>query len=386
VAWDDMMILHESYNPAFQAAENDNYIILSTHNRKVDSINAAALGKLSTKLYTFKGTIKGEFSDKALPTEIALQIKEGAQVMFVKNDSEPVRRYYNGKIAKIKSISDEEIIVEFPDTGREMELEKVTWENISYVLNKESGEIEEKTEGTFTQYPVKLASAITVHKSQGLTFEKAIVDLGASFAPGQVYVALSRCTSLKGMVLQSKISRNCIMTDEKVVAYAAKETANNILVELLKTEKQSYRQNKILQVFQFSTFELFLEQFLESSKMNKTDTDLKGISLAQELVTRSKQLKEIADKFQKELSGLLATTAASSASVILPQRIEAAAKYFTGMLDQFFLKPVKQYRAALTGKQRAKKHLAEVSQLENFFNARIADIRQAKDLLDIISN
>ncbi len=379
VAWDDLLVLHECYDPAFTASDNDNYIILSTHNKKVDSINAAALQKLTTKLHLFKGAVKGDFSDKALPTDIELQLKEGAQVMFVKNDSEPVKRYYNGKIGKVKSISEKEIVIEFPDTNREMVLERVTWENISYELNKETGEIEEKIEGTFTQYPVKLAWAITVHKSQGLTFEKAIIDLGASFAPGQVYVALSRCTSLKGMILQSRIARHCIMADEKVVAFAAKETVNNTLVELLKTEKEFYRQNRLLQAFQFGTLVLVLQQFLESSKMKKTDVDLKGISLAEELVANGLKLKKIAEVFQKELAALLEKPDESQQEV-LHKRVEAASNYFTNSFEHSFLKPVQIHRRSLSGK-KFKKHKTELSELENFFNARITQMNQAKDLL-----
>ncbi len=278
----------------------------------------------------------------------------------------------------VKSISKEEIVVEFPDT-REMILEKVTWENISYALNKETGEIEEKTEGTFTQYPVKLAWSITVHKSQGLTFEKAIIDLGASFAPGQVYVALSRCTSLKGMRLQSRIARHCIKTDEKVVAFAAKETANNTLVELLKVEKESYRYNKLLQVFQFGTLMLILEQFLESSKMKKADVNLKGIGLAEELVANGIKLKGIAEKFLKELAVLLDMPAESQQD-LLQKRVEAANKYFTNSLEQSFLKPVQSHRRSLTGKKN-KSYKKELFELETFFNARIIQVNQARALV-----
>ena len=384
VAWDDLVILHESYDPAFKPPDDDSYIILSTHNKKVDAINATALQKLTTKTYYYKGAVKGDFSEKAFPADLELKLKEGAQVMFVKNDTEPVKRYYNGKIGKIKSISDKEIVVLFPDTDREMVLEKVTWENISYTLSKESGEIEEKTEGTFTQYPVKLAWAITVHKSQGLTFEKAIVDLGASFAPGQVYVALSRCTSLKGMILQSRISRHCIKTDERVVAFAEKESANNMLIELLKSERESYRQNRLLQAFQFSTLTLFLQQFLESTKMKKTDVDLKGITLAEALVTNGIKLKEIAGKFQKELILLLEIPVELQQESALLKRVEAAGRYFTESLENFFIKPVQNHRKSLTGKSKAKKYIQELSELESFLKARINQVNLAKDLLSAL--
>ncbi len=378
VAWDDLMLLHECYDPNFTPAEGDNYIILSTHNRKVETINAAALQKLTATIHRFEGTIKGDFSEKALPTDLVLQLKEGSQVMFIKNDSEPVKRYYNGKIGKIKSISEKEIIVEFPDTNREMELERVTWENISYILNKETGEIEEKIEGTFTQYPVKLAWAITVHKSQGLTFEKAIIDLGASFAPGQVYVALSRCTSIKGLVLHSRIPRHCIMTDDKVVEFAISESGKGTLKELLITEKQSYRHIKILLAFQFTHITVFLEQFLESNKLRKNDVDSKDIILAQNLVVQGGGLKEIADRFQKELTRLLEEYNETQQGTILLQRIEAASTYFTNLLELSFLKPVQNHRRSISGKKKLKKYIKELVVLENFFSDRIEHIKEAR--------
>ncbi|MEO5998670.1 MAG: AAA family ATPase [Chitinophagaceae bacterium] len=385
VEWDDLVQLHECYDPSFKPSDDNNYIILSTHNKKVETINVAALEKLTSKVFHFNGTIKGDFSDKALPTDLVLQLKEGAQVMFIKNDSEPVKRYYNGKIGKIKSILDGEIIVEFPDTNREMTLEKVTWENISYVLNKETGEIEEKIEGTFTQYPVKLAWAITIHKSQGLTFERAIIDLGASFAPGQVYVALSRCVSLKGMILHSRIPRHCIMTDEKVVGFAVNERNKDALREVLQKEKHTYRLIKILLVFQFTHLMMPLEQFLHNNKMRKNEIDFIAISLAEELVLQGSKLKSIADKFQKELSGLLQEYGENRQQSILSQRIDAASQYFTSFLQQSFLKPIQNHRKSVPGKKKLKNYIKELVALEALFNDRIEQMKKVKELVLMVN-
>ena len=379
VAWDDLLLLHENYDPDFKPSANDNYIILSTHNRRVELINTADLERLDSILFQFQGTVKGDFLEKALPTELVLRLKEGAQVMFVKNDPEPEKRYYNGKIGKIKSITREKIIVEFPGNGREMELERVTWENISYTLNKETGEIEEKIEGTFSQYPVKLAWAITVHKSQGLTFEKAIVDLGASFAPGQVYVALSRCTSLKGMVLQSRIARHCIMTDERVVNFAAGEMEKNTLQEILEAEKKSYRQRNVLTAFQVTKLIMILDQLLENNKMRKSEVSAQALSMAEDFVLMASQLSDVAEKFQRELSRLLTEYADTKQGVMLVSRINAASRYFTSFLEISFLKPIQTHRKSLTEKKKVKKYIMELSAIETFLIARIEQIKQVNN-------
>ena len=192
--YDDFELLNERYKPNFKGEANQ-YITLTSHNFKADKINELELNVLNARIHEFKGEIKNDFGEKQLPTEMILRLKEGAQVMFIKNDSSPEKKYYNGKIVIIHKINNDEITVKFPDKGELLVLEKETWDNVSYELNTEKNEIEEKILGQFIQYPLRLAWAITIHKSQGLTFEKAIIDAGYSFAAGQVYVALSRCTS-----------------------------------------------------------------------------------------------------------------------------------------------------------------------------------------------
>lgn len=218
----DLQELNKRYNPSFNPPAGEKFITLTTHNYKADVINAAALKKLTGKLHVFRAEIKGEFSDKALPTDLNLQLKEGAQVMFIKNDSGNERRYYNGKLAIVKKVTNDEILVSFNNGEEDLKMEKETWKNIRYSYNKENDHIEEEELGSFVQYPIRLAWAITIHKSQGLTFEKAVIDAGASFAAGQVYVALSRCTSLAGLVLHSRVSPGAIATDERVIAFAQK--------------------------------------------------------------------------------------------------------------------------------------------------------------------
>lgn len=378
VDWDDLETLHNCYNPHFKPVGEANYILLSTHNRKVEAINVVELKKLSTPLYKFEGSLRGEFSEKALPTDLILNLKEGAQIMFIKNDAEIVRRYYNGKLGKIKKILPDEIIVEFTDTGREMKLEKATWENLSYTFNKEKGEIEEKIEGTFTQYPVKLAWAITVHKSQGLTFERAIVDLGASFAPGQVYVALSRCTSLEGLVLHSRISRHCIMTDPVIIEFATNELQGSSLEEMLQDEKQRYLRNNLLSAFEFKKIAIIFSQHFENSKLKKNDDPEIEIEIVDKLLAETTRLQQIASKFLKELDILLKGYKQFNETILLEDRMEAAIKYFTNCIQLALLKPLQDHRKSLTGKNRVKKYMRELIELEGHCNRKIEVMQKAK--------
>ena len=226
--------LNTKYNPVFNPKVNDKYIILATHNDMVNRTNLTRLEELPTEVKLFEATVTGDFPDTIMPTERTLQLKENAQIMFIKNDSE--KRYYNGKIAKIVKIDEDGIVAELSE-GNQILVERETWENIKYVWNDEEKKIEEDVTGTFTQYPVKLAWAITVHKSQGLTFEKVIADLGTAFAPGQVYVALSRCTTFDGLVLRTQLNRNAIKTAPEVLAFAQNELPGVPIIEEKNSKK-----------------------------------------------------------------------------------------------------------------------------------------------------
>ena len=231
VSQDDLQLLNERFHPLFKPSADDPYIVLTSHNRKAEVINASELNALPAPLHQFPAEVSGEFAERDMPTEKLLCLKEGAQVMFVRND--PEKKYYNGKIGRVSRIVEEEIYIRFEEEDTEFALGREKWKNIRYIFNAEKDRIEEEELGTFVQYPIRLAWAITIHKSQGLTFTKAIVDAGSSFAPGQVYVALSRCTSLEGIVLGSRIGRHCIKTEEKVIAFSGHAAAEQELQALL---------------------------------------------------------------------------------------------------------------------------------------------------------
>ena len=213
----DISDLNARYVPGFSPKPEDGYIRLMTHNRQVDYVNETEMEKLDSKPYTFVAAVTGTFPEESYPTANSLTLKKGAQVMFIKND--PERRFINGTLGEVKSIDKNSIAVRLAESGTIIDVEPMEWQNIRYQFDEESKEISSKQIGRFKQYPLKAAWAITVHKSQGLTFDKAIIDVHAAFSPGQAYVALSRCRTLDGLVLSSPVSASVFMRDNAVDAY-----------------------------------------------------------------------------------------------------------------------------------------------------------------------
>lgn len=213
----DISDLNARYVPGFSPKPEDGYIRLMTHNRQVDYVNETEMEKLDSKPYTFVAAVTGTFPEESYPTANSLTLKKGAQVMFIKND--PERRFINGTLGEVKSIDKNSIAVRLAESGTIIDVEPMEWQNIRYHFDEESKEISSKQIGRFKQYPLKAAWAITVHKSQGLTFDKAIIDVHAAFSPGQAYVALSRCRTLDGLVLSSPVSASVFMRDNAVDTY-----------------------------------------------------------------------------------------------------------------------------------------------------------------------
>ena len=231
--------LHQCYKPGFVAPQNDTYITLTTHNYKADRINQEELEKIKTPSRFFKADVKGDFPEKSYPVDVELELKLGAKVMFLKNDTETPRRFYNGKIGKITDFDNDSITVECAGNDK-IEVSKMDWHNIRYKTDETTQLIDEEILGVFKQFPLRLAWAITIHKSQGLTFEKAIIDAGDAFAAGQVYVALSRCRSLEGVVLTSPINKNAIQNDTKIVEFSSNKNSENELNTQLEKSQQDF--------------------------------------------------------------------------------------------------------------------------------------------------
>jgi len=260
----DFNELNSKYNPTFSGEDKD-YIILATHNDIVNDINLKKLNQLETNLFTFEAKVTDIFPDQNKPTDHYLQLKVEAQIMFIKNCKINSKRIFNGKIGKIRRLEENSITVAFEDES-EVEVERVVWNNIQYTYNSEKKKVEEEIIGTFEQFPIRLAWAITVHKSQGLTFDKVIADLGQAFASGQVYVALSRCTSFSGLVLKSRIVRNCIKTDNDVIEFAKHETPETLVVDELNKGKADYYYRQCRKSIEEQKFEVAFDLFIKAIK------------------------------------------------------------------------------------------------------------------------
>ena len=332
---EDISLLNSRYKPEFIPSPDDDYIRLTTHNRFADHYNESELQRLNTPKHLYTANIEGTFPEYSYPTNDTLELKIGTQVMFVKNDPSGNHLYYNGRIGHVTYLDSRSIRVRCPGDNSEIEVKPLTWENAQYTLNSETREIETKVQGTFTQYPLKLAWAITIHKSQGLTFDHAIIDANHSFAPGQVYVALSRCRTLEGMVLSSPLSERAIICDGRVDEYiSTQEERARQSIKQLPQLKEEYFRYLLTELFDFSTLlhlqeqmvRLFIEYFsrsyphleqlhkqtLESFKTQVTDVAVKWTSIIRQSPTEQLhseammvRLAHSADYFAQKLIELM---------------------------------------------------------------------------------
>jgi hypothetical protein len=352
---DGKKILDSLYKPDFKVKKEDDYIILTTHNYKADAINNQEITRLGSKFYSFKATIEGEFSDKAFPADEVLQLKEGAQVMFIKNDKEKIKRYYNGKIGTITRITDDGIFVQCKEETDEIEVQKEKWENIRYAVNKSNNQIEENVVGSFQQYPLRLAWAITIHKSQGLTFEKAVIDAGAAFAAGQVYVALSRCTSLEGIVLQSQITSSSMRSDQTIVHFSKNFSSANQLKDELQQSKKIYQQHILLSLFDLLSIIRFTTELKKMVEEHQKDFNDSTVPWIADVEKKLVLLQEVAEKFKQHLVYFFTEEVIPEENQVLQKRTKDAAGYYVKELDQL-LQFISKSPAVTDSKMQAKNY------------------------------
>lgn len=326
-----LSLLQSRYNPLFVPPKDDTYITLTTHNYKADKINSEELAKISTKTYRFTAETNGDFPEKSYPTERELVLKIAAKVMFIKNDSETPRRFFNGKIGVIEDIDDDKIYIKCPGDTETIELEKAVWENIRYSTNEKTKQLEEDVIGKFVQFPLRLAWAITIHKSQGLTFEKAVIDAGDAFASGQVYVALSRCRTLEGLVLWSKINPNSIENDRQIVEHEKNKIPADELERQLTDSRNKFRAYTLNQLFDFRTGIGHISRLLREIKEVETSFNDETIPFLNDVLKQIQNIQEVADKFQHQLQNIFTNNEVNED--YLAERLTAATDFFSVKIE-----------------------------------------------------
>lgn len=322
--------LNTRYIADFQPPGNEAYITLTATNAAAHEINAGNLARLRGTEHVFRATIKGEFPQSAYPTEETLKFKVGAQVMFIKNDTASERSYFNGKIGRITGFDDEFIFVKCPGDRMPIIVDTAEWQNTKYSLNEETKQIQEEVLGMFVQYPLKLAWAITIHKSQGLTFERAIIDAQAAFASGQVYVALSRCKSFEGIVLRSRIGVSSVKTDSRIKHYSAEAERNLPSQSQLQQAKREFQAAVLKELFCFDSVEERMERLRFTYAEHARSLPPLAVEQIQTLADQAKaDLLEVSRKFAPQLAEYLAEDVMPESNEALQARICKASTYFT---------------------------------------------------------
>ena len=321
--------LNSRYIPNFQPPVEEGYIRLTTHNFQAQQENDRQLALLPGKPYTYEASITGKYPEMLFPTEQTLTLKEGAQVMFVKNDSSADKAFYNGMIGTVTEINEKNFFVRTKDTGVVIKVEPEQWENTRYDINERTNEITEEVEGTFTQFPVKPAWAITVHKSQGLTFERAIIDVQRAFTHGQTYVALSRCRTLEGLVLSAPLPMSAIIRDGAVddyVSRAAEHTPTEGQIDLL---RRDYYLSVISELFDFrplmDAFNRMLDLLMGHFRRSYPKLI---IEYKARLGIIKTQLYDVAERFKLQYNQIVISTASYQDDVHLQERLTKGAAYF----------------------------------------------------------
>lgn len=375
----DIDLLNTYYKPDFEPQTGDGFIRLTTHNNKADQQNKQEIQKLTTKSYFYKATVEGEFPEFSYPIENILELKKGAQVMFVKNDSAK-QRYFNGKIGTIEHISENTIEVGFPDGSSPVEVERYQWENKRFTLNETTNEIEENIVGKFIQYPLKLAWAITVHKSQGLTFDKAIIDVAGAFAPGQMYVALSRLTSLNGLVLSSPIRNTSLQLDSSVSQFAASKENEERLGSLYEKESHGYFKTFVLHSFDLGPLASQIQVHISSYNQEELKPKKKKYhGWATKLLKEVEEVKLVADKFIGQLHTIF-DAKSEDYLITLYDRVSKAKTYFEPHFKGFSQNLLSTIKA-VEEEKKVKGYLEELNELERQFFRQWQQITKAHSLL-----
>ncbi len=373
-------ILNERHIPDFVPEKDAGYITLTTHNNRAELMNGMELRKIDKKSYFFTAEIKGNFPEHAYPTFEKLELKEGAQVMFIKNDSNPEKRYFNGKIGKIIAISSGELTVRCPDDDFDITVLPEIWENIKYSIDANTKEIDEDIVGSFEQIPLRLAWAITIHKSQGLTFEKAIIDAEASFAHGQTYVALSRCKTLEGVVLQKPIQNKSIINDSRVATFTKTVEENLPDQKELDESQKNYQLSLMEDLFNFQPLIYPVKRLI--SIYYNFESSLRG-NIIEPLFAIKDQgildLQKVSLGFKAQLQKLSQDIELPENDPVIQERIKKGIEYFLQYTQEHIQKPLEALNYSTENKAVKKDFKKQLKNLEDRFANRVFVLNGLKD-------
>lgn len=351
----DFDTLNQRYDPNFRPSD-EAYVYLTSHNRMADDINQRELKALPGKSYHYDAKVIGEFKETQYPNELVIELRVGSQIMFIRNDASPDKRYYNGKLAEVIRLDEDEIWVRIDGDDEDYKLKQEVWEQKAYSLDAEKN-IKEDVLGSFEQYPIRLAWAVTIHKSQGLTFDRLIIDAGKSFASGQVYVALSRCRTLEGIVLKSKITPDAIFSDHRVYQFQDSTNANEQIEQILQSEKYDYSIKKVLRYVNPYWLQATLDEWHQQALSSKNIDREKVKQLYFQTNKDVKKLLEIYVKFEKiVLQKTYKFTQTGEDWNEIEAKAEGAVTYFLKQINEHLFSPFKSFYAETKGVKGLKQY------------------------------
>ncbi|WKV11031.1 helix-turn-helix domain-containing protein [Marivirga harenae] len=374
----DIQMLNQHYEKDVEGSQREGYIHITTHNRKADLLNEKSLKSLDGEEQSYTAEIEGDFPENMFPIPDKLNFKIGAQVMFIKNDSSGEARYFNGKIGEISEMNEETIKVKLKDPKDEVTVERYEWMNQRYSLDKSTNELQEKWLGTFKQFPLKLAWAITVHKSQGLTFEKAILDLSDSFAPGQMYVALSRLTGLNGLILSEPISNIPFELDKNLRQFEDNKKDPTALNQNLESDRKAFLFSKVRETFDFQS--LMKELNIHLGSFNKSENRSLKQQYANWTREKKEQLEELSTVGLKFQSSLAHYEAKDDYLSELAERVNSAEDYFKPKVKDLF-DSFKAHLIDTSNQSKVKSYLKELESITEQLKSQLLQISKTAMLV-----